>query len=450
MRVRAILLAAALALAPIAARGADLVVWWEAGKDPAEDRAVREIADAFEQRTGKHVDLSFYAEEDMPAKTLAGLAAGRPPDFAFGQLLEDYYGQWAYEGRLVDLTDVLAPLAGQFDRETLDHVALLDGTTGRRGLYALPLARLTNHVHVWNSLLEQAGFTLQDVPKDWEGFWAFWCDRVQPAVRRATGRDDLYGVALAMSAEEAGDTELQFRQFVDAYEADYVTRDGKLVIDEPAIRAGLVRALASYTDIFRKGCTPPASVGWDSGGNNQAFLTQASVMTPNASLSIPNALKAARPEDYRRNAATIGWPEEDAYGKPLAICSIFAEAAVFGAGGHAATAKEFVRFLVGEGWLAHWLDFVGDRFLPPLPALLEQPFWLDATDPHRMAAVMQFVDRPRDYWEAYAGLSGEWRHRRVVAEAVWPKAIHRVAAEGITPERAVDEAIARVHQLLSE
>ena len=35
MRVRAILLAAALVLAPLGARAADLVVWWEEGLLPA-------------------------------------------------------------------------------------------------------------------------------------------------------------------------------------------------------------------------------------------------------------------------------------------------------------------------------------------------------------------------------------------------------------------------------
>jgi hypothetical protein len=33
---------------------------------------------------------------------------------------------------------------------------------------------------------------------------------------------------------------------------------------------------------------------------------------------------------------------------------------------------------------------------------------------------------------------------------VWSKAIDRVAAEGISPEQAVDEAIARIKQILSE
>ena len=44
---------------------------------------------------------------------------------------------------------------------------------------------------------------------------------------------------------------------------------------------------------------------------------------------------------------------------------------VFKDGGNVATAKEFVRFLVAEGWLAHYLDFSGERFLPPMPKLLD-------------------------------------------------------------------------------
>jgi multiple sugar transport system substrate-binding protein len=35
-------------------------------------------------------------------------------------------------------------------------------------------------------------------------------------------------------------------------------------------------------------------------------------------------------------------------------------------------------------------------------------------------------------------------------ENVWGNAVHRVAAENISPEQAVDEAIARIKQILSE
>ena len=83
-----------------------------------------------------------------------------------------------------------------------------------------------------------------------------------------------------------------------------------------------------------------------------------------------------------------------------------------------------------------------------MPELLEQPFWLDPSDPHRMASAMQFLTRPRDY--DYPVASGDWRHRLVDQENVWAKAVHRVAAEGISPEQAVDEAIARIKQILAE
>ncbi|MBW8856976.1 MAG: carbohydrate ABC transporter substrate-binding protein, partial [Bradyrhizobium sp.] len=344
------------------------------------------------RKTGKHVEVAFAAQNDLSAKTLAALAAGSPPDFLFGLAVDAYYGQWAHDGRLVDLSDALGPLAAQFDQDALERATLLDATTGRRALYGLPMASSTLHVHVWKSLLERAGFTLADIPKEWEPFWSFWCDTVQPAVRKATGRDDLWGVGVAISTSGV-DTDFLFFQFVSAYEADYVTRDGRLVIDEPSVRARLVKVLDSFAAIFRKGCTPPASVDWDDNANNAAFLEQAVVMTPNPTLSIPGALRATRPEDYYKNAVTIGWPS-GARGQPLALWTSLYDATVFEAGGHVAAAKEFVRFLVDDGWLAHWLDFAGDRYLPPIRALLESPFWLDPDDPHRMASAMQFLTRP--------------------------------------------------------
>jgi multiple sugar transport system substrate-binding protein len=309
----------------------------------------------------------------------------------------------------------------------------------------------TNHVHVWKGLLERAGFTLADIPKEWDAFWAFWCDRVQPAARKALGRDDLWGVGVSMSATSQ-DTQNGIWQFIDAYEADYVTRDGRLVIDDPEVRRRLIQAVDGFTAIYRKGCTPPDSITWEPYSNNEQFLAQTIVMTPNATLSIPNALKATRAEDYYDNAVTIDWPA-GAYGQPLAIETALNRLAVFRDGEHVATAKEFIRFLVGEGWLAHYLNFSEERALPPLPKLLDAPFWLDPSDPHRMRSAMQLLPQPRSY--NYAAVSGDWRHNMSLpwSEAggdPWPDVVYRVAAEGISPERAVDEAIARIKEILSE
>jgi multiple sugar transport system substrate-binding protein len=420
MRGRDAVFAAALIMLPLGVQGADLVVWCEKGFYPQEDEAVRDIIEAFEQGPGKQVELVQYSQAELPDKIEAALEAGQPPDFVFGFDATFSSGRWAYEGRLVDLSDEILPFASLFDPDALAAATLFDATTGQRAL--------------------------KDTPKQWEAFWAFWCDQVQPAVRRATGRDDIWGVGLAMSAK-ANDTHIEFGQFIQAYQADYVTREGKLVIDDPEIRHRLIGAMDNYTAIWRKGCTPPDAVGWDSLGNNQAFLSRTVVMTPNGTLSIPNALKRERPEDYYENTATIEWPA-GADGQPLAISTGFFAAAAFKARGHVALAKEFVHFLVAEGWLAHYLDFSAERFLPAMSKLLDQPFWLDPSDRHQMVAVMQAESRPLAH--DYTSASGDLGHDQVFQERVWAQAIHRIATEGISPEQAVDEAITRIKQILAE
>jgi multiple sugar transport system substrate-binding protein len=113
----------------------------------------------------------------------------------------------------VDLSDTIGHFTDLFDPDALDRETLLNAKTGQKALYALPIGRSTNHLHVWKSLLEAAGFTLADIPKEWDAFWPFWCDRVQPAVRRATGRDDVWGSDYHWRGRRQSD---QFFQFVAA------------------------------------------------------------------------------------------------------------------------------------------------------------------------------------------------------------------------------------------
>src|SRR5262245_507035 len=136
---RAFFVALALVLAPLGARAADLVVWWEKGYQDQEDEAVGEIIAAFEQRTGKHVELLFYTYEDLPNAIAAALEAGQPPDFAFGLWLLTYIPKWAIEGRLVDLTNAVGHFSDLFDPNQLDRAMLFDANTGQKALYGLPM-----------------------------------------------------------------------------------------------------------------------------------------------------------------------------------------------------------------------------------------------------------------------------------------------------------------------
>jgi multiple sugar transport system substrate-binding protein len=255
IRIRAVVLAGALLLAPFGAHAADLVVWWDKGFYTQEDEALRDVIATFERESGKQVDLVLLGLTEFADKLPAAIAAGQPPDIAFGVAIDDQIPEWAFHDRLVDLTDTIGHFSGMFDPDALAWYTLLDQNAGQRALYALPVGRTSNHIHVWKSLLERGGFTLADVPKDWLAFWAFWCDQVQPAVRRATGRDDIWGVALNMSGRF--DTTDHINLFRNAYGADYVTRDGRLVIDDLEVRRRLIKAMDAYTTFTARAAPRP-------------------------------------------------------------------------------------------------------------------------------------------------------------------------------------------------
>ena len=66
-----------------------------------------------------------------------------------------------------------------------------------------------------------------------------------------------------------------------------------------------------------------------------------------------------------------------------------------------------------------------------------------------MRAAIQMLTRPHQY-NPLGVRDNEVRSSRILEEHVWGNAVHRVVTEGITPEQAADEAIARIKQILSE
>ena len=73
---------------------------------------------------------------------------------------------------------------------------------------------------------------------------------------------------------------------MDAYNVKLVDDNGKLLVDDPKVRAGLIDAVKEYSDIYTRGCTPPSSTNWKDPDNNVAFHNKTSILTHNATISI--------------------------------------------------------------------------------------------------------------------------------------------------------------------
>ena len=218
MRRQAIVLAAALAMAPLGARAADLVVWWEKGFYPQETKRSRRSSPPSSRRPASRSSWSYSHRMSYSTRLRRPSGPGsRPTSCSAPPAKAGPRVGLRGSARRPRRRPRAGPRSVRCRRHRGVHVAQ------RQHGQARPLRPADGpdfqSLPCLEHLLERAGFTLDDIPKEWGPFWSFWCDRVQPAVRKALGREDIWGVGLPMSAAAVSDTATNSTQFQLAYKA---------------------------------------------------------------------------------------------------------------------------------------------------------------------------------------------------------------------------------------
>ena len=284
-----------------------LTVWWVRGFYKSEDDALFAAIKKYEDKSGVKVELSQYPVQDMIPKTVAALDAGTPPDVAYADVYDfQVTGKWAFDGKLEDVTDIITPIKDKFLKNTIETTYLYNDKTKKKAYYAIPMKQQTMHIQYWKDMLAEAGYKESDIPTTWKAYWDFWCDKVQPAHRTKTGKRT-YAIGQPMGVDSS-DSFYSFLTFMDAYNVKLVDDNGKLLVDDPKVRAGLINALRDYTSIRTRGCTPPSSTSWKDPDNNVSFHNKTILLTHNATISI-----AAKWLDDANNATLT--PEQRAQAK---------------------------------------------------------------------------------------------------------------------------------------
>ncbi|MCS6877411.1 MAG: extracellular solute-binding protein [Geminicoccaceae bacterium] len=428
-----------------AATAADLTVWWNKSYYPEEDQQFDKIVKEFQAKTGKKVEYVMFTNEDVPRKVLAALTAGEPPDLSYAFLFDvQHTARWAFEDVLEDVSDVVETVRPHLLPSALEAVTLLNGRTGKKSIYAMPVAQQVEHIHVWKDMLDQAGLKLSDVPRTWNEYWDWWCKVAQPAVRRTTGNRNVFGIGQPMSSS-ASDTFFAFMMFLNAFDTKIVDpATGRLTVDDPKVRQGMIKALESYTKPFKDRCVPPGAVNWSDADNNVNFLNRITIMVPNPSLSIP-ASQYNNPDRsvYYEKMVTLEWPDKPD-GRPIEYTTSIKTVVIFKNSKNKALAKEFMKFFLQPENLGPYLEGSLARWFPVDKRLIDRPYWKDQTDPHRVVQVRQYTQRPQ------VPFPHVYNHRIIAvnAENAWGKAVTRVVLDNWTAERAIDELIARMKELV--
>jgi multiple sugar transport system substrate-binding protein len=447
------LLAASVALASPAFAQETITVWWEKGFYKAEDDALNAMIKKFEEKTKIKVELSFYGTQEMIPKSVAALEANNPPDVAFGNVFDfQATGKWAYEGKLEDITSVIDPIRARFEPKALATTFLLNGAKQTRGYYAFPIRQQTMHVQYWKDMLAEAGFKESDIPTTWKEYWSFWCDKVQPAYRQKSGNRS-FGTGFPMGVDSS-DSFYSFLTFMDGYNVTLVSDSGKVLVDDPTVRKGLIDAMNDYTAVYGKSCTPPSSTAWKDADNNNAFHNKTTVLTHNATISIAakwlddsnnasltEAQRATAKKNYTELIATAGFPSKPD-GSKFTYRAAVKTGVVFAGAKNKAAARKFVSFLLEDANLTPYIEGSLGRWYPVTKAGQASAFWKN--DPHRLIVHNQFQAGTQPF-----EFTKNFRFTQLNMENVWAKAMNRVLSEKWTTERAVDEMIARIKTVTS-
>jgi multiple sugar transport system substrate-binding protein len=429
-----------------------LTVWWVKGFYKAEDDALFAAIKKYEAKNKNvKIELSQYPIQDMIPKTVAALDAGTPPDVAYADVYDfQVTASWAYDGKLEDISSVINPIRSRFAPNTVETTFLLNNKEAKRSYYAFPIKQQTMHIQYWGDMLADAGFKESDIPTNWKDYWSFWCEKVQPAHRQKTGQRS-FGIGNPMGVDSS-DSFYSFLTFADAHNVKMVSDSGKLLVDDPDVRKGLIAAMTDYTSFYGKGCTPPSSTSWKDPDNNVAFHNRTTVLTHNATISIAakwlddmnnaaltEAQRATAKKNYTELVKTAGFPSKPD-GSKMTYRAAVKTGVIFKDAKNKARAKEFVSFMLQEENLMPYVEGSLGRWFPVTKAGQQSKFWQD--DPHRKAVYNQFMAGTSTF-----EFTKNFRFTQLNNENVWAKAMNRVLNEKVPVDKAVDEMIARIKQV---
>jgi multiple sugar transport system substrate-binding protein len=417
-----------------------LQIWWSEGYYPEETEAIQSFVQAWQKETNNKVKLTFFSEKDLLEQARNSIKAGTPPDVIYGYSIDlVLLPQLAWQGKLADVSSIIEPIKQEYTPQALQSVLYFNAQDKKRAYYAVPISQQTTHIHYWKDLLEQSGGNPKQIPQQWSPFWRYW-ETAQDSLRKQ-GMKELYALGLPMSVA-ATDTFTVFEQFLEAYNVQILNSNGNLQIDKPDVRDALIKALTAYTTPYLNKYVPPKAVDWTDPDNNINFLSNLTLMTANATLSIPGS---QRGDDinYLERMRTIPWPNKPS-NEPMRYVATTKQVAIFQQTPHLEQAKSLVSFLVKPENLASYVEGAQGRFFPVMPSISKRPFWQNPKDIHVTAAAQQFKNTRPSYVVLNAAYS------EVLAQNVWGEAVRSIVVDKIPPEKAADLAIEKITTIFAQ
>ena len=415
------------------------VTWWIQGFAQEEDLAFKKLVADYEKASGNSIDYTIAPYAPMREKTVSAITSGQVPDL-FQNSPVEMSSIWAWNDKLVDVTDVIETQKQGYTASALLSAYSYNSVTRRRGYYLAPYQTASLPNHIWRSLVEKAGFKMEDIPKTWDAYYDFFKE-VQKKLR-AQGMRNVYGLGFQVTSQ-GNDPNNFFGYFLLAYGGqNLVSKDGKLHVDDPIVRAAVIKAIEYPTTAYKEGFVPSSAINWNDADDNNAFHSKQLVMDLDGTISTEVAIIKNK-EEYD-DIVTMGLPLSND-GKPVPSQVTHFGGMIPKGAKNIEVAKDFLKYLIQPSITNDYLKIGLGRNIPAIPAIVKNdPWWF--ADPHRKAYVEQGLLGPTvpDFF-VFNPAWAEVRNTHVFG-AAWAD----VMTGGMTPQAAAEKAFAQVEKIFAK
>ena len=420
------------------------VCWLNQGFLPEEDAAMRKVAEDYMKASGNTLDYSIMPFMALNQKTISALTSGDVPDLIFMDAPETIIPQNAWDDRLLDVSDVVAPLESQLSETAKLCSTFYNKATKKRSYYLVPIKQGTTPFHIWGHLVEKAGLKMSEIPKDWNGVWNYLKQAQAPL--RAAGMRKLYACGLQVTTVGPNDGNNVFRHFLIANGGEgIVTTDGKLHVDDPKVREAAIKSVEFMTTLYKDGYVPPEALSWNDADDNNGYHQKLFMMDFDGTLSTELA-QIKNKEDFFNNMKVVA-PVNKNDGTPM-------KAQVNAGGGflpkgakNVDVAKDFMKYFMQPAVMNANLQGGLGRWFPTIPQIVKSDkWWTENEIPHLLPYIQEGVLNPTlPLYNAYSPAWGQ-----LEAEQLWGQAHADVIKNGMKASEAIDKAFARASAIFTK
>jgi multiple sugar transport system substrate-binding protein len=144
-------------------------VWWVQGFAQEEDISFKKIVADYEKASGNTIDHTITPYAPLRQKIVSAMTSGVVPDF-FPNNPGEILALYAWDDRLVDVTDIVETQKSQYSETALHTAYCYNRVEKRRSFYGVPYTLAARPNHIWRSLVEKAGYNLEDLPITWDAY----------------------------------------------------------------------------------------------------------------------------------------------------------------------------------------------------------------------------------------------------------------------------------------